>query len=94
MSLVPREEPWYRQPSFISFIKSTAINFVLPFINGVMLGFGEIFANELVIKYGWFGYSNNVAVSFVGLRSSIPPGATAEYKKSMETELRRQERNN
>jgi hypothetical protein len=33
---------------------SLAINFFLPFLNGVMLGFGEIFAKEVVA--GWIGW--------------------------------------
>jgi len=33
---------------------SLAINFLLPFVNGVMLGFGEIFAKNIVLEYfGW-----------------------------------------
>lgn len=31
------------------------INLVLPFINGLMLGFGEILAHEIGFKYGWTG---------------------------------------
>jgi len=30
-----------------------AINFLLPFVNGVMLGFGEIFARNIVAWIGW-----------------------------------------
>jgi len=33
---------------------SLAINLLLPFVNGVMLGFGEIFAKNVVLK--WFGW--------------------------------------
>ncbi|KAF5371820.1 hypothetical protein D9615_009552 [Tricholomella constricta] len=33
---------------------SLAINMLLPFVNGVMLGFGEIFAKNVVM--GWFGW--------------------------------------
>ena len=36
-------------------LSSLAINLLLPFINGVMLGFGEIFAKEVV---GWFGWKS------------------------------------
>lgn len=32
-----------------------AINIVLPFINGIMLGFGEILAHEIGFHYGFFG---------------------------------------
>lgn len=37
------------------FLKKGAINMVLPFINGLMLGFGEILAHEIGFKYGWTG---------------------------------------
>lgn len=42
-----------RVPSFKDILISSAINLVLPFINGMMLGFGEIFAHELGFKWGW-----------------------------------------
>lgn len=32
---------------------SCAINLFLPFVNGMMLGFGEIFAHELGFRWGW-----------------------------------------
>lgn len=35
--------------------KKSAINLVLPFINGMMLGFGEILAHEIGFRYKWFG---------------------------------------
>lgn len=35
-------------------VSSAAINLVLPFINGLMLGFGEIVAHEIGFKYGWY----------------------------------------
>lgn len=35
-------------------LSSLAINMLLPFINGVMLGFGELFAKNVVIA--WFGW--------------------------------------
>ncbi|KAF9496770.1 hypothetical protein BDN71DRAFT_1468269 [Pleurotus eryngii] len=34
---------------------AVAINLLLPFVNGVMLGFGEIFAKNVVLQ--WFGWS-------------------------------------
>lgn len=36
-------------------IRKSAINLVLPFINGMMLGFGEILAHEIGFKYRWAG---------------------------------------
>lgn len=38
----------------IAIASSVAINLFLPFINGVMLGFGEIFAKNVVMV--WFGW--------------------------------------
>jgi len=37
----------------IALSTSLTINFLLPFINGIMLGFGEIFARNLVSWLGW-----------------------------------------
>jgi len=37
-----------------AFVLALAINFALPFVNGVMLGFGEIFAKNYVVR--WFGW--------------------------------------
>lgn len=45
---------------------SLAINCLLPFINGVMLGFGEIFAKNVVV--GWLGWK--LPGSNVGINSS------------------------
>lgn len=36
-------------------LRKGAINLVLPFINGIMLGFGEIFAHEIGFRYGLMG---------------------------------------
>ncbi|CAG8510037.1 21343_t:CDS:1 [Cetraspora pellucida] len=48
--------PFYRRPQFYGTILRTfAFNFFFPFINGVMLGFGEICANEIAFRMGWFG---------------------------------------
>ena len=37
----------------LAILSSIAINVLLPFVNGVMLGFGEIFAQNVVVR--WFG---------------------------------------
>lgn len=36
-----------------SFILKASINLLLPFINGMMMGFGEIFAHELCFRHQW-----------------------------------------
>ncbi|KAI7861708.1 outer membrane protein TOM13-domain-containing protein, partial [Spinellus fusiger] len=72
---------WYRHPTLLWFLKSSTINFILPFFNGVMLGLGEIVANELVFSYGWFGAWRHSTP--LGLSTKVSPTATAEYKKTM-----------
>ncbi|KAI0635693.1 hypothetical protein C8Q77DRAFT_1155466 [Trametes polyzona] len=38
----------------LALLSSIAINVLLPFVNGVMLGFGEIFAKNVVVRWiGW-----------------------------------------
>jgi hypothetical protein len=87
-TLVVRREPWWRHPTLIFVLKSTAINFILPFINGVMLGFGEIAANELAFRFGWFGLSRATSsATALGLRGTVPASATATYKSVAEKEL-------
>lgn len=46
---------FYKPPTILSLLRTAAINLILPFINGVMLGFGEIFAHELAFRWGWRG---------------------------------------
>ncbi|CDR47716.1 CYFA0S36e00760g1_1 [Cyberlindnera fabianii] len=36
-------------------LASLSINLFLPFINGLMLGFGEIIAHEIGFHYNWVG---------------------------------------
>ncbi|KAF7795991.1 hypothetical protein EIP86_007160 [Pleurotus ostreatoroseus] len=51
----------------LALASSLAINLLLPFINGVMLGAGELFAKNVVLR--WFGWKNPGApVANVGLR--------------------------
>lgn len=39
----------------MALFSSLAINLALPFVNGVMLGFGEIFAKNVIM--GWLGWN-------------------------------------
>jgi hypothetical protein len=45
----------YKPPTMWSMIRGAAINLLLPFINGMMLGFGELFAHEAAFRLGWGG---------------------------------------
>ncbi|QHS76094.1 Mim1p [Saccharomyces paradoxus] len=44
--------------SLVSFVGSCSINLLLPFFNGMMLGFGELFAHELCWRFNWFNHRN------------------------------------
>lgn len=43
----------YSPPTLWGLLRGAAINLVLPFINGMMLGFGELFAHEAAFRLGW-----------------------------------------
>lgn len=43
----------YKPPSLWSILRGAAINLVLPFVNGLMLGFGELIAHETAFRLGW-----------------------------------------
>ncbi|KAI1770018.1 TOM13-domain-containing protein [Hypoxylon cercidicola] len=45
----------YKPPTIWSMVRGAAINLLLPFINGMMLGFGELFAHEAAFRLGWGG---------------------------------------
>lgn len=45
----------YSPPTFWSIIRGAAINLFLPFVNGLMLGFGELVAHEAAWRLGWGG---------------------------------------
>ncbi|KAI0017132.1 TOM13-domain-containing protein [Xylariomycetidae sp. FL0641] len=45
----------YKPPTVWSMVRGAAINLFLPFINGMMLGFGELFAHEAAFRLGWGG---------------------------------------
>jgi hypothetical protein len=45
----------YKPPTIWGILRGAAINLVLPFVNGLMLGFGELFAHEAAFRLGWSG---------------------------------------
>ncbi|KAF7853652.1 hypothetical protein EAF04_010643 [Stromatinia cepivora] len=59
----------YSPPTFWGLLRGAAINLVLPFVNGLMLGFGELFAHEAAFRLGW----SNTKV-FPPTRRSVGPG--------------------
>ncbi|KAF8513185.1 hypothetical protein BU17DRAFT_68953 [Hysterangium stoloniferum] len=54
----------------LAVMSSIAINLFLPFVNGVMLGFGEIFAKNILGYFGWElpGTALGIRTSFRGKR--------------------------
>lgn len=48
-------KPWTKA---LYFFGSCSVNLILPFFNGLMLGFGELLAHEISWKYNWFRRSN------------------------------------
>jgi len=45
----------YSPPTLWGLLRGAAINLLLPFINGLMLGFGELLAHEAAFRLGWSG---------------------------------------
>jgi hypothetical protein len=45
----------YSPPTIWGLLRGAAINVLLPFVNGLMLGFGELVANEAAFRLGWGG---------------------------------------
>lgn len=43
----------YKPPSVWGLLRGAVINLFLPFVNGLMLGFGELFAHEAAFRLGW-----------------------------------------
>lgn len=60
-----------RRTRALALFSSLAINVLLPFVNGVMLGFGEIFAKNVIV--GWFGWkAPSTVASNVGVGVASP----------------------
>ena len=45
----------YSPPTIWVLLRGAAINILLPFVNGLMLGFGELLAHEAAFRLGWSG---------------------------------------
>ncbi|KAI0909917.1 outer membrane protein TOM13-domain-containing protein [Ustulina deusta] len=66
----------YQPPTTWSLIRGVAINLLLPFINGMMLGFGELFAHEAAFRLGWGG----TRIFPLSRRSAHPIGPGIEIR--------------
>ena len=45
----------FRRPTFKGLVAALAVNLLIPFVNGIALGFGEIFGREVLVGYFGFG---------------------------------------
>ncbi|KAL8744673.1 MAG: hypothetical protein Q9190_003095 [Brigantiaea leucoxantha] len=66
----------YSPPTIWSLLRGAAINLLLPFVNGLMLGFGELLAHEAAFRLGWSGTK-----VFPSGRSSRPMGPGVEIRE-------------
>ncbi|KAF2721072.1 TOM13-domain-containing protein [Polychaeton citri CBS 116435] len=74
----------YSPPTFWSILRGAGINIFLPFINGLMLGFGELFAHEAAYRLGWGGTK-----IFPSHRNSRTIGPGVEMREDPITRKRR-----
>lgn len=58
----------------LSILRKLSINLIVPFVNGICLGFGEIFAMELGFWWGWRGAS-----VYDPAKKQITPGTRLQY---------------
>lgn len=73
----------YKPPTFWGLVRGAAINLFLPFINGMMLGFGELFAHEAAFRLGWGG--TKVWNGVVGRSHTCIPQSMRMLRKSSRT---------
>jgi len=60
-----------------------AINMLLPFVNGVMLGFGEIFAKNVIMEWlGWKVLGSGSVATTTGIGVGTPWGQHRKTKQS------------
>lgn len=71
----------YQPPTLWGVLRGTAINLFLPFINGMMLGFGELFAHEAAFRLGWSG--TKVCYHFEYMGVLLMSGKEARWHRGM-----------
>ncbi|KAI9740421.1 MAG: hypothetical protein M1834_005001 [Cirrosporium novae-zelandiae] len=74
----------YKPPTFWGIVRGAAINLLLPFINGMMLGFGELLAHEAAFRLGW-----QTTKIFPNHRVSTPIGPGIEVQDNPSRSQRR-----
>ncbi|QKX61228.1 uncharacterized protein TRUGW13939_08375 [Talaromyces rugulosus] len=66
----------YKPPTFWGLLRGAAINVLLPFVNGLMLGLGELLAHEAAFRLGWSGTK-----VFPTWRRTAPAGPGIELRE-------------
>jgi len=61
----------YSPPTIWGLLRGAAINLFLPFLNGLMLGFGELLAHETAFRLGWAQTRVSLCISIHGLATTI-----------------------
>ncbi|KAI9726041.1 MAG: Mitochondrial inner membrane protein oxa1 [Chrysothrix sp. TS-e1954] len=59
----------YSPPTIWGLLRGAAINLILPFVNGLMLGFGELLAHEAAFRLGWSGTKSAARVQRAGFHA-------------------------
>lgn len=67
----------YSPPTVWGLLRGAGINLLLPFVNGLMLGFGELFANELAFRFGWSG--TKVSLAWRSLKRCVAVAQATSY---------------
>ncbi|KAK9331398.1 outer membrane protein TOM13-domain-containing protein [Lipomyces starkeyi] len=80
----PQGSLWKRASTYMSILRFSAINLLFPFINGMMLGFGEILANEIGIRWGFIGAELHPIRT--NIRKQVERKQLEEARKKNETE--------
>lgn len=62
----------YSPPTIWDLLRGAAINILLPFVNGLMLGFGELLAHEAAFRLGWSGTKVRTLSFGLGTRLADP----------------------
>ncbi|KZZ87075.1 Outer membrane protein, MIM1/TOM13, mitochondrial [Ascosphaera apis ARSEF 7405] len=71
----------YQQSSSWNILRRCLINLFLPFVNGLMLGFGELFAHEAAYRIGW----SNTKIFPVHRRTAVSSQKSEEERRREES---------
>lgn len=79
----------YTPPTPWSLLRGAAINLLLPFVNGLMLGFGELLAHEVAFQFGWSGTKVSLFAHNLYIFGICDTNLTVIYRYSHRDEVSR-----